>query len=744
MYNEQVVDNSYCNPGSKPKDWVSCSLNDKAPLCQWNNGYCTAPTWLNVILDDKYCPVKDINQGHGENEGEDDSQEYDVDVDYRTDRYFYTNWSDCSTPCSGGTQTRNCIDSKTDTVTDLNNCIGISTRNCNRDKCHWGFVSNELVCLSPAGMEVSSVYCPLHLTPHMPSGLPMFASLPVNPESPYAWQTGSWTECSKPCNGGLRTREAFCVMRENGIQVDSLNCDIDLKPVLESDCNRRSCIWMDYSGGGTQKCWSSYQQAVVDIKYCLIHGIGNSAISYSKIGGHENVYAWIVSSWGSCESKESCGEGFQNRSVFCIDSDDKIVKTDYCINSGVAKPSTSKVCTADESPGFSWYCMSDDFNNGCYYRDHISPKTLHHIADCEVIDKEIKSKKSLVAAVSTWCNEPHGKFDKLQGGCKCNPGYKGTNCQTHHENHFLIPGDDWVVKAGSNLTIRWQNPMPIGAMLVLLPGPLNHDNSSVLGTVGNGSTSYTWTIPASLSGDYWILLQTLDNYTMLTELFSVQRQSFGITEERIKPCESNHNGVFITGILNVSINDRFISFLSKYLETELSMLLNSSLDVVSVCLDRIVSTKEGYEFSVYVLTNNDTNAVVNALHSDHLKSGVISGYVKDVVVLQVHSNSSDTSATDTLWVLLIIGFGIFGLTAAGYGVWRYRNPYSRKEPGLALADSIQLNSTPIPQLYETKELHSIDLNSSLSRGSQHDRLEFSGLPYAFISVEENSSVPLFQ
>lgn len=58
-----------------------------------------------------------------------------------------------------------------------------------------------------------------------------------------SWWTGEWSECSRSCNGGLRTREVLCKRRISGTEekvLDDSACT-PLRPSLTEPCSNHSC-----------------------------------------------------------------------------------------------------------------------------------------------------------------------------------------------------------------------------------------------------------------------------------------------------------------------------------------------------------------------------------------------------------------------------------------------------------------------------------------------------------------------
>lgn len=73
-----------------------------------------------------------------------------------------------------------------------------------------------------------------------------------------SWWTGEWSECSRSCNGGLRTREVLCKRRISATEekvLDDSACT-PTRPSLTEPCSNHSCppewLALDWSEVGSK------------------------------------------------------------------------------------------------------------------------------------------------------------------------------------------------------------------------------------------------------------------------------------------------------------------------------------------------------------------------------------------------------------------------------------------------------------------------------------------------------------
>ncbi|KAI1890950.1 hypothetical protein AGOR_G00158860 [Albula goreensis] len=114
------------------------------------------------------------------------------------------------------------------------------------------------------------------------------------------WVYGNWGECTKPCGGGIKTRQVAC-QRPNGERFNDLSCEILDKPPDREQCN-------------TQSCPSSPH--------------------------------WNTDPWSSCSA--SCGKGYKYRKVTCVTLSGRPVPEENCQH--LTRPSKQRRCRGGRCP----------------------------------------------------------------------------------------------------------------------------------------------------------------------------------------------------------------------------------------------------------------------------------------------------------------------------------------------------------------------------------------------------------
>ncbi|XP_027020729.1 A disintegrin and metalloproteinase with thrombospondin motifs 10 isoform X1 [Tachysurus fulvidraco] len=147
---------------------------------------------------------------------------------------------------------------------------------------------------------------------------------------PPTWWVSEWSECSRSCSGGVRTREVLCKRKisstEEKVQDDS-SC-VQPRPPVTEPCNNHTCPpeWhaLDWSEC-TPSCGPGYRQRVILCR----SGESGETLAESDCPKHGRPTTrmrcnlqrcpapqWLTGPWSECSAK--CGMGHQMRSVQCV------------------------------------------------------------------------------------------------------------------------------------------------------------------------------------------------------------------------------------------------------------------------------------------------------------------------------------------------------------------------------------------------------------------------------------------
>ncbi|XP_060088812.1 LOW QUALITY PROTEIN: A disintegrin and metalloproteinase with thrombospondin motifs 10 [Heteronotia binoei] len=147
---------------------------------------------------------------------------------------------------------------------------------------------------------------------------------------PPAWVIGNWTECSRSCNQGVRTRSVICQRKVSSTEKKTLDdslCPLP-RPHLLEPCNNHTCPpeWaaLDWSEC-TPNCGPGFRHRIVLCK----SGDHTSTLPTSQCPENSKPPTsircslrrcppprWVTGEWGECSGK--CGFGQQRRSVQCL------------------------------------------------------------------------------------------------------------------------------------------------------------------------------------------------------------------------------------------------------------------------------------------------------------------------------------------------------------------------------------------------------------------------------------------
>lgn len=155
----------------------------------------------------------------------------------------------------------------------------------------------------------------------------------------YLWNVSRWFPCRKIAevcgeNTGLQERNVTCIHPETKKVVDEGLCDISIKPQSRKTCtilcsiDCKMTIWSDWShcsntcGVGTQKRWRRIKELPLGKGRKCPDSISDDGVETEEKKCEVNSCKWIdwkESEWGNCtvSNKFSCGYGKRKRNVRC-------------------------------------------------------------------------------------------------------------------------------------------------------------------------------------------------------------------------------------------------------------------------------------------------------------------------------------------------------------------------------------------------------------------------------------------
>ncbi|NXH02858.1 PPN protein, partial [Loxia leucoptera] len=229
--------------------------------------------------------------------------------------WSYSSWSECSSECGGGFQSRLVFCTIDNEIYPDYMCRNKpqpdNNQTCGHQPCpqtkrwktgEWGPCS----ATCGGGSQSRSVYC-VAFDGQSAQGVVddaecmAFAqqprrSQPCNLRQCATWSTGPWSQCSASCGEGVQTRTVTC-RTQQGSQAQDFACLMEPKPSATQPCLKENCI--------------------------------------QEIG-------WHVGDWGLCS--KSCDSGIRTRQVICADGDSKVYSPETCRAIQPQKPATLGSC----------------------------------------------------------------------------------------------------------------------------------------------------------------------------------------------------------------------------------------------------------------------------------------------------------------------------------------------------------------------------------------------------------------
>ncbi|XP_060601173.1 A disintegrin and metalloproteinase with thrombospondin motifs 7-like isoform X2 [Ruditapes philippinarum] len=184
----------------------------------------------------------------------------------------------------------------------------------------------------------------------------------TNQATQYKWNPLDWTECSRQCGGGIRTRVVECINSESNEDVDQTLCDINTKPNAIGDCNKDTCHEWESSEWSqcSATCGKSIRTRVVS---CPQTG---SCDPKHKPDEEEmcdvpKCVIWVSGQWSKCTKQ--CDTGEQFRLVQCVNVTNQL-PSHGC--SYPEKPEEKQDCNTDpcknDNAALSLRCEYNDFS----------------------------------------------------------------------------------------------------------------------------------------------------------------------------------------------------------------------------------------------------------------------------------------------------------------------------------------------------------------------------------------------
>ncbi|XP_008824822.1 A disintegrin and metalloproteinase with thrombospondin motifs 20 isoform X2 [Nannospalax galili] len=268
---------------------------------------------------------------------------FNIPVEERSDLFSwdpYGPWQDCTKMCQGLHRRKiACIRKSDHMVVSDQSCDHLPlplfvTERCNTDcELRW-HITGKSECSSNCGPGYRSldVHC-MKYSIHKGQAVPVedqYCGDQLKPPTRELchgdcvitrWHYSEWSQCSRSCGGGERTRESYCI-NNFGHRLAERECQALPRVILEN-CNRFSCpSWATSEWSECPvTCGKGAQQRQV---WCRLNddqlsdGFCNESTKPESLRPCELrlCTSWHVGPWGSCTA--TCGHGYQMRVVKCV------------------------------------------------------------------------------------------------------------------------------------------------------------------------------------------------------------------------------------------------------------------------------------------------------------------------------------------------------------------------------------------------------------------------------------------
>ncbi|KAL3982766.1 Thrombospondin type 1 domain family protein [Acanthocheilonema viteae] len=213
------------------------------------------------------------------------------------------------------------------------------------------------------------------------------------------WVYGSWSECSRSCDGGVKVRHASC-QDAAGREVHSTMCNSKEKHDWEK-CNEQICTQWKFGAWGS--CSVSCGDGI-ETRDAVCTDLSGRTLDQSLCDRRERIVqkpchrmacpSWHLGSWSVCSV--SCLDGWKTRHVSCVDANGNEVSDEQCLRQGEARPQSHQPCNQGPCPFWrtsDWTKCSVSCGVGvrarnieCIYRDQVVDGSLcsdTHVAKIE-------------------------------------------------------------------------------------------------------------------------------------------------------------------------------------------------------------------------------------------------------------------------------------------------------------------------------------------------------------------------
>ncbi|XP_039561522.1 papilin isoform X4 [Passer montanus] len=251
--------------------------------------------------------------------------------------WSYSSWSECSSECGGGFQSRLVFCTIDNEIYPDYMCRSKpqpdNNRTCGHQPC-------------PHTKRTSYIYLPQ-----------AWSHSGARSSQMKRWKTGEWGSCSATCGGGTQSRSVYCVAFDGqsaqGVVDDAECMAFGQQPRRSQPCNVRQCAtwstgpWSECSascGEGVQTrtvtCRTQQGSQAQDFA-CLMEPKPSATQPCLKENCIQEI-GWHVGDWGLCS--KSCDSGIRTRQVICADGDSKVYSPETCKATQPQKPATLGSC----------------------------------------------------------------------------------------------------------------------------------------------------------------------------------------------------------------------------------------------------------------------------------------------------------------------------------------------------------------------------------------------------------------